>query len=76
AGGDAVTNSSDTNLNSRRLPAVGDKDVPHQSPGLTLVSDWGERGQIGKADVNATYGGPLGRGPESRAMPTHRQRKV
>lgn len=55
-----MTNSSDTNLNSRRLPAVGDKDVPHQSPGLTLVSDWGERGQIGKADVNATYGGPLG----------------
>lgn len=31
---------------------MGDKDVPHQSPGLTLVSDWGERGQIGKADVN------------------------
>ncbi|CAH2848768.1 hypothetical protein SEN04528_13940 [Salmonella enterica subsp. enterica serovar Newport] len=55
---------------------MGDKDVPHQSPGLTLVSDWGERGQIGKADVNATYGGPLGRGPESRAMQTHRQRKV
>ncbi|OSD70925.1 hypothetical protein R531_07445 [Salmonella enterica subsp. enterica serovar 6,7:-:1,5] len=47
---------------------MGDKDVPHQSPGLTLVSDWGERGQIGKADVNAAYGGPLGRGPERRGM--------
>ncbi|HCC0888688.1 TPA: hypothetical protein M4K80_002205 [Salmonella enterica] len=30
---------------------------------LTLVSGWGERGQIGKADVNAACAVPLERGP-------------
>nr|OYN56325.1 hypothetical protein B7L52_05955 [Pectobacterium carotovorum] len=39
----------------------GDTANPQE---LTPVSDWGERGQIGLADLNAACGGPSGRGSE------------
>ncbi|MDG0797213.1 hypothetical protein [Pectobacterium punjabense] len=44
---------------------------------LTQVSDWGEQGQIGLANLNAVYGGPSGRGSVmSRVLPTHKQLEV
>ncbi|MCU1801378.1 hypothetical protein CUU56_07850 [Pectobacterium parvum] len=56
------------------MQAGGDAVNPQE---LTSVSDWGEREQIGLADLNAASGGPSGRVSEMRrVLPTHMQLEV